>query len=274
MCQCSLSLSIPALGSQGFAVAGTPVAGSHIEFVGGVPTWVLGPPTLADHDNTIAHAGLWQLHGSLADTSGNGNHLAINSLSNFTDLYPNYVGFDSIGGNGLHTVTSPSPAGLRITGDMTIEAIVRMPQISRASAGPTFIVACDNNNGASTGNRLYGVGIGVSGEPYWSQMHGTQVETTYSATGFLWPEGLFQMTATRLAGVIQLYANGRPLGPPSSALTTPTGGSLCDFQFGSFGGSPLVVGIASLGVIASALSAAQVKARYNATLGPVFGLVA
>jgi hypothetical protein len=226
---------------------------------------------VAVHDLTHSPVALWQLAGSLADTSGSAIGLTVNSLTQYAELTPLIKGWDGLGGNGFHS-TVTSPAALRITGDITIEAIVRQPDNLRGAGSARNIIAFDSNVAGSTGNCLYSIGITTGGFPTWTQQNGAKVTATYTLTTDIFPSGLFHLAVTRTSNVVQIYVNGAPLGAASGALTTPTDGTASNFQFGSQGGAPLAVMLASLKVIASALTAAQVKAEYNRTLGPACGL--
>lgn len=231
------------------------------------PIWL--NPIPVDHDLTFGPVGLWQLHGNLVDTSGSGIGLTVNSLTQYCDLYPNYVCYDGLHGNGFHA-TVPSPAPLALTGDMTVELLIRIPDDIRGSSS-RYILAYDANTGTAAGNRLWGFGYGSGGFPIWNQQSGIGVDSNYNLSQNIFPSGLFHLAITRTSNVVQFYVNGLPLGPASSALTTPTGGSSSTFQFGFGGGAPLAAQIASIKIVPNALTATNIKSEYNRTLGNLYG---
>jgi len=226
------------------------------------------PARPTDHDTTFSPAALWQLNETLADTSGNGFDLTITGgpTTQYADIYPSVRGLYLLSGATIaHTTTTP--AALQISGDVTIECLVDFTL--RNVSKPFF--GCDGSVASSTNNRLYGVEFDSSGFPKWTQQHGTQDSTGGSFTCTdMYPPRLCHFAVTRISNVVQFYCNGLPLGSPSGTLTAPTGGSASVFHLGQ-GATPAGEGIVrSLKVIASGLSAAQVKAEYNRCLGTVF----
>lgn len=270
------AISVPVAPGCCFSVAGTATDGFVIESVAGTPTWVAPSGSaisaIVPHDTTFSPIGLWQLSGSLTDTGSGATALTANSVTQYAELWPALKGWDGLGGNGFHS-TAVSPAALALTGDMTIEAFVRSPDNLRGLGSKRSIICFDTNaGGSSVSNILYSIGISTGGFPEWIQQHGSNVSDTYTLTTDIFPSGLFHLAVTRTSDVIQMYVNGVPLGAASGTLTTATGGSGSSFRFGTQGGAPLAVALASLKVIGSALTAAQVKAEYNRTFGPVFGM--
>ncbi len=227
------------------------------------------PAKPTDHDTTFSPVALWQLNETLSDTSGNGFDLAITGgpTTQYADIWPSVRGLYLLSGATLaHTTTTP--AGLQISGDVTIECMVDFTL--RNVSKPFF--GCDGSVASSTNNRLYGVEFDSSGFPKWTQQHGTQDSSGGSFTCTdMFPPKLCHFAVTRISNVVQFYCNGLPLGSPSGSLTAPTGGSASVFHLGQ-GATAAGEGIVrSMKVIASGLSAAQVKAEYNRCLGNVFG---
>lgn len=255
-----------------FSVAGSAVDGSVVALVGGVPTWKPAVSAIVPHDTSDAPVALYQLAGSLVDTGSGATALTANSLTQYCELWPGLKGWDGLGGNGFHS-TVVDPAALALTGDMTIAAFVRSPDNLRGLGTARSIICFDTNAGGTlASNILYSIGISSGGFPQWIQQHGSNTSDIFTLTTDIFPSGLFHLAVTRISNVIQMYVNGLPLGAASSALTTPTGGTASSFRFGTQGGAPLAVALASVEVIASGLTAAQIKAKYNKTFGPVFGL--
>lgn len=226
------------------------------------------PSRPTDHDTTFNPSALWQFNETLSDTSGNGFDLTISAgpTTQYTDIYPSVRGLYLLSGlTAAHTTTTP--AGLQISGDITIECLVDFTV--RNVSHPFF--ACDAAAVSSASNRQYGVAFDSNGFPTWSQEHGTQDSTggTFTCTE-MFPPRLCHFAVTRISNVIQFYCNGLPLGSASGTLTTPTGGGSSVFRLGQ-GSSPTGEGILrSLKIVAAGLSAAQVKAEYNRCLGNVF----
>lgn len=236
---------------------------------------VLGAVPIVLHDTTFSPVALWQLQNqSFVDMSGSGITLVQDTVKAWTEIWPGLGGWDMIGGARLDSV-APSPAALALTGDMTISAFVKIPDRSRLGGAQLCLAAYEANTGAASGNALWHVGMNNNQLRFLSQ-HGSQVLDQYLVPDQLVPEGLLLLDMTRTAGVPQFYVNGLPFGATGSALTTPTGGSSSTLTFGglssSTSGSPLQAGLASVAIYGTALSAAQIKAKYNRCFGPVFGV--
>ncbi len=108
----------------------------------------------------------------------------------------------------------------------------------------------------------------------WTSESGAGVDADYVANSNTTEDLPAQFTpvhlaVTRISNVVQFYLNGLPWGLPSSALTTPAGGTSGAFNVSS--GSNRIFG---LKIIASGLTAAQIKAEYNRTMGVAFGALA
>jgi hypothetical protein len=226
------------------------------------------PARPTDHDTTFNPSALWQLNETLSDTSGNGFDLAITGgpTTQYADIYPSVRGLYLLAGATLaHTTTAP--AGLQISGDITIECLVdfTLRNVSRPFFG------CDGAVASSTNNRLYGVEFDSSGFPKWTQQHGTQDSTGGSfVCSNMFPPELCHFAVTRISNVVQFYCNGLPLGSPSGTLTAPTGGGSSVFHFGQGATAACEAIVRSFKIIAFGASAAQIKAEYNRCLGSVF----
>lgn len=255
------------------AVAGTVIPERSLMSPGGA-TPSLGASPIVLHDATYSPVALWQLNGVFTDTSGSGITLTFDTVKAWTEIWPGLEGWDMIGGARLDSV-APSPAALALTGDMTFSAFVKIPDRSRLGGSALCLVAYEANTGAASGNALWHIGMNNNQLRFLSQ-HGSQVLDQYLVADRLVPEGLLLLDVTRTAGVPQFYVNGLPFGAAGSALTTPTGGSSSTLTFGglssSTSGSPLQAGLASVAIYGTALSAAQIKAKYNRCFGPVFGV--
>lgn len=264
------------LGSTGNAAPGTVIPARSLMSPGGAtPAAVIPPPKIVLHDLTYAPVALWQMNDTLVDSSGNGFTLFHNGGVPFgyADIYSGVRGIYQLGGTPFRTVTQPGPVGLELTGDMTIECFLSLPL--RSAAVNHVFLGFDQAGSGSTFNRLYGVSWdSTAGYPVWTSQSGSQVTATYTENTDIYPSTLCHFAVTRASNIIQFYCNGLPLGAASTALTAPTGGTAGNFQLGQQGSSGCECQIASLKIIASALTAAQVKGEYNRTLGPVLGLQA
>lgn len=221
------------------------------------------------HDLTHSPVGLWQFDGNLNDSSGNSFNLTAESgTARYGDLVP---GISCLYSNALRLVYNTSGTALAITGDMTVEFMFRGDTPTNS-----YFVGYAGGSSSSTqaNNVLYSIQIpsGLFGAT-WTQESGSGAATSYALTNRVLPRTvLCHVAATRTSNVIQFYLNGRAFGAASSALTTPDGGTTSVFRVGGDASQNAVVGnISSLKVIASSLSAAQVAAEFNRTLGPLYG---
>jgi len=223
------------------------------------------------HDTTYSPAGLWQLNNDLTDASGNGFTLTVDAGTvRYTDVYPGLRGIIFDGSTRL--IYNAATATLQITGDVTLEMLF-IP-LTRTITGK--YLSCNASGGsAGSDNYLYSVGFNTSvssGSWEWQSQHGTNTSDTYDIPNNPTLNALNHVAVTRTSNVVQNYLNGVAWGAASSGLTTPTGGSISKFRIGGSSGvnGPTCI-IASVKVIASALTSAQVKSEYNNTLGNFYG---
>jgi hypothetical protein len=232
------------------------------------------------HDTTYSPVGLWQFNGSLADTSGNAYDFSVDTGTPlYGQLAPNVPGVFL---SACRLKAAVAANLLRILGNATIEFLL-LPLADNTGAMPTSAPLVSFTGGqddiSSASNYLYQVAFDPGRLLYWFSEHGTGVNDTYQITAQALPplRQLMHIAATRTADVIQFYVNGRAFGAPSSALTTPTGGSTAQLWVGGQGGTAPTLapdcGLASLKIIASALTAAQVKAEFNRTAGKFYGYI-
>lgn len=221
-----------------------------------------------DHDTTYSPVGLWQFDESLADASGGSHTLAMNSGTLvYTEIYPVLRALYLLPTDDLRYNTTGST--LLIAGDITIAMLLRPSLLPTSNS---YLVTYGGGSSSSANNIQYSVGVGPAGLPLWRQAHGSGTVVSYSPTGFGMPSDLCHLAVTRTSNVVQFYLNGRVLGPASSALTAPDGGSTSVLFIGDVaGGSNVECCLHSLKIVASALTAAQVKGEYNRCLGAVFG---
>lgn len=254
-----------------------------------------GPATIAStggvgeilrHDTRFSPVGLWQFNQSLLDESGNGFTLTVDAGTE------SYVLMDQrLWGIRLDNcrLTRAFNALLHCVSDMTIQMFLMWE--AQPGGFPIISFTGGSSDVSSTLNYNYQIALSPNGTvspitdrvPSWFSEHGlglNDIYTVATAGGkalLLPPPGvLFDLTATRLANVIQFYLNGTPFGPASSALTATDDGSAAQLWFGGIAGTGTAsvqtgTVLSSAVIIPFALTAAQVKAEYNRTLGPFLG---
>lgn len=218
--------------------------------------------------------GLWQLNGSLADTSGNGFTLTVESGT----VFYGYVqpGLRGALLNSTVLIYNTFTSTLAITGDLTIEALVYLPAYT---VSQRYLVSHANAGETAVDNYLYGISLlNGSGKVDYFAESGVGVDIVYNpviADTNRPPLSPCHFAMTRSSQVVQFYLNGRTWGAASGTLGTPTGGGSGRFRIGGTGSIGGPEGItASVKVIASALTAAQVAVEYNRTLGGFYGFYA
>lgn len=225
-----------------------------------------GPGIPARFDLTHSPLALYHFAGDTDDYSGNGHHLTVGT-PRYLPLFPNVIGLESI-----NEVSRPSSdESLRITGDITIQAMVRL--FTSPGTTNTTLVSFYTSGNEQVNNVQYQLGWSDSGRLRWRQefgASGTPAEhlTTASPSLNLPPlRDIYYIAATRIGQVVQFYINGLPFGSASSALTAPDGGTSAVLRVG-VGGSWACMG---LKISDGGLSDAQIKAEYNRTMGVAFG---
>ena len=220
------------------------------------------------HDTTFSPAGLWNLNNDLTDASGNGFTLTIGAgTERYADISPGVRGLVLDGSTYAKLTSFNSTLG--ITGDLTIELLLNpgintQPSVMVAHVGAT-------SGGTSADNYLYQLQVSSFPLQKFSWENGTRSSQAYNIFDLPPQSGLFHWAVTRASNVVQFYLNGRAIGAASSALGAPAGGGTGTFKLGGDStteGAPSI--LASVKVIASALSAANVKAEYIKTLGGLY----
>lgn len=223
------------------------------------------------HDSTFSPVGLWQFNETFNDTSGNAFNLtAETGTVAYGDIFPGVKGVILDGVTTL--VYNTSTATLGRTGDITIEMLLNL----NAYTASKFLVSYSNSSsGGSTTNALYAIEMLNTGSTEFTFMQengSNSASRTSTFTNRPTLDTLCHLAVTRTSDVIKVYLNG-VLVETSSALTTATGGGSSVFRVGSHssrGSAPACV-IASLKVVASALTGTQIAQEYNLTLGRYYG---
>jgi hypothetical protein len=150
---------------------------------------------------------------------------------------------------------------------MTVEFLFR----AVVSPATNNIVGVGGTGETEANNHVWVVNLQSGNIWRWTQEFGAGSNAVFTSSVDMVIDATYHLAFTRTSDVIKVYVNGR-LADTSSAITTATGGSTSPFRVGrdindagTFRGT-----IASLKVINSALSDAQVLAEYNRTLGAVF----
>jgi hypothetical protein len=241
------------------------------ERVGGTAS---GGSSISLHDTTHDPLGLWQLNGDLTDSSGNGYTLTVGSgTEQYAPLSDTLSGAHLDGSTYL--IHDVAVSALRLTGDMTIECLVKWlvdPPGYGVNNDTTSSALVAHGVGGETEatNTLYCFGARSSGGGFtWVSESGGGTNAAYNLDVEVPTSVWHHMAAVRDSNVVSIYLDGALLGS-SSSLTTPTGGSSGRFVIGALASgsseNPTCV-IASVKLIGSALTAAQVKAEYQRTLG-------
>lgn len=251
-------------GAAGFSTGG----------VGAIQPFAVSP-------NTV---GLWLLNESLADSSGNGFHLSVETgTEQYCDVVPGRKrGFYFNGSTRLWVSTFQS--ALALGGEMSFVTMVQL------DTGPTSLsstILCSHGASGETqaANYFYTWGVAlpvVAGTPklqlrsVWEQ--GAGVDVTHLSGGNLTAppiHNVMQVGASRSAtGVVRFYLNGLPMGVASAPSTLPNGGTSGRLRLGGSDANSCSEAVMfGAKIVAAEWSADDFKNEYNRTMGPGFGLV-
>lgn len=232
--------------------------------------------TASYHDLTHDPVVLYQFSGSLVDTSGNSLNLSLGAgTARYTEMAPGILGAQLDGSS--YFVRSITDTLLLITGSMTVEAIISMPE---ATTGDVFFVAMSAPGESLATNILYQfASIFSSPVMQWRYFGeyagGTNV--SYQQTSPTSPVGRTMhvaMTRADTTNIISFYVDGDYVGSSTSLTTTAFSSATQTFAVGyDNAGSNIsrAFNIASLKIISgSALSASEVRDEYNRTLGQLY----
>lgn len=237
-------------------------------------------------DNSFSPVGLWNFNGTTNDANGvAANNLALAAGNQaFTDIAPGKTALYVLVGDRYSTAAA-APAML-LQGDMSMFAVVQTDSVPAAADQAIATYGASGETEAS--NLQWALNFLQQTSPpssakrlnYISE-HGAGVNDSVDSAGTasLSPvHNIAMLGFTRASNVIQFYVNGLPFGPASAPITAPTGGTDPTMRLLVGTGSPATTTTASfvlftMQVIASALSATQVKQVYNQSLGPAFGML-
>lgn len=234
------------------------------------------------HDLTYSPIALWQLSGSLADSSTFVSNLTC-SVGNtrYTNMGKGLrgIGFDGLTMLSL-TASMPRAVAIAMTGSVTIEMLTTIePQ---AATQVLFAAAGLSGDVDGSENILYQFSIGANGviDYFAETAGGTNVQaTTINVVPF---NTLCHLAQTRdNSGVIRTYINGALL-ETSAATTLITTGTVnpssARFQIGAAPGGSFATAtapstntsIASVKIVGRALTEGEIYAEYQRTLGNLY----
>lgn len=229
---------------------------------------------VSQHDTTHGPVGLWQLDGDLLDSSGNGYDLTVGSG---TEQYAPLNSTDSAAflDGSTYFVHDVEVAALRITGDMTFECLVQFlvdppgEGVNATTTSPSLIAHGAAGETEAT-NTVYAFGPRASAPGLtWVSESGGGSNAQRNVDAEI-PCGVWvHLAVVRDSNVVRTYMNGALL-DTSGALTAPTGGATGRLVLGALANgsseNPTCL-IASAKLIDSALTAAEIKAEVQRTLG-------
>lgn len=247
--------------------------GFHYAVWNGSSWWIREPDARVKlHVNTPDTLGLWQFNDqSLVDSSGNGRTLTVGAG---TARY-NYLS-GTLGGFHFNADTvliyNVADAALRLTGDMT--AMFMWVNQQAIAGSYWFSHAGASASETSANNYLYSLRNVTGTDVSWFQESGGGVDATATLVGSV-PLGhiINHIAVTRSGGVVTLYDMGRPYGTASAALTTPTDGSSGRLRIGGDDTTFCRGIMSSFQLISRALSATEIMAARNYTLGASQGYI-
>jgi hypothetical protein len=218
-------------------------------------------------DLTHSPVALWHFNGDLNDSSGNALNMTASGTALFQEIFPNLIGL----GPSQPLISRPiHDAILTIYGALTIEvlgvitgtgAFTTVSFTATGETEPTNILwQLDSTLGTDLRN-FWELGAGVNG--------GTGPRSGVRGLPRLHTPCL--LATTRAAdGSSRMYVNGIPLDAASTGpLALPTGGTTSNVQL------PITTNLCRFGIkiIAAELTADEIKAEYNRTLGGAYGFL-
>jgi hypothetical protein len=234
-----------------------------------IPSLAGGGVTLPqNHDTTHSPEGLWQLDGDANDDSGNARHLVLPPAAG-TERYGAGItpALQSFFFDGSTRIQRAAVAALQITGDVTLELLVYPAAVSGAGQ----ILATMQSTGADTepNNTLYSFEIDTDNvvRVFFEKGAGGNNFLIPSPPFVVGPGRWHHLAYTRGAAN-KIYHDGTEIFDDAGSFGNPTGGTNAFITLGSSpdGSSAFTGYLASVKIIASELSAAQVAAEASRTL--------
>jgi len=211
--------------------------------------------------------GLWQLDGSLVDSSGNGFTLTASGTNapRYTDLMPGLRGGVTDIVDDLRFERTVNDAALDISGDLTIEVLISARNVPTATAMEILSMG-------STTDTAYRM---LFTEHRTSFIH--KAASSQNSVDFfeqIPPRQPSHLAFRRSGTDISLFLNGVLIDTLAIAgSAAANAASRFRIGRGDLDANDLDAIVASVKVIASALTDDEIKAEYNRTLGPVYGVL-
>lgn len=219
-------------------------------------------------DTTFTPVALYQLNEVLTDSSGNA-HTLTSAGPLWSEVYPGVRGLYPPSSGVIEVANAD--AALRVAGDLTVAAVI---YVRNAAVGGGIILSYSgdgSDDSSAASNFQYRLSASAQTLSWLSEHGASGLNDAYNITFQLPIRQTSLIAVTRVSNVIQFYMNGKAVGAASSALTTPDGGTSGRLTIGNGwggGGSANFYGtIASACIIASGLTATQMKSMYNNSLG-------
>jgi len=242
--------------------------------VGGTATGGGVVASITPHDTTHSPEVLYNFADGSRFTDSSGNGLDLQASSG-TVLYADILDLQMININGSNAYRTTNDAALEITGAITIECICIPPE-PLSGSNDMILVQFQESGGDESTNILWGVRVKqTTGYWSWYQQYSGAVASEATSTIVAGNE-IQHLAMTRASNGLDIsfYVNG-VLEDTASCPNVATGGTTSKLRLGSNAGNTVRFNghIGSLKVVASELSADDIKAEYNRTLGPLLGTI-
>lgn len=216
------------------------------------------------HDSTYSPISLHQLDGNMNDSVGVNNF----SVTTGTELYGYCKGLRGFAFNGSTTIagTTGTPS---ISGDLTAECLLNVARVHTVQQR-IFHESGASNSELASQNSLWALDVTATNNALQhSSEYNTGSNSIYLTTTSVPVGEIVHLAMVRESDQVSLYMNGILAAGPSATLQTPTSGENARMEFGGATGTTavyLVGWMASVKVIASALTADQILREANYTL--------
>jgi hypothetical protein len=223
-------------------------------------------------DTTYNPVALYKLDEDLSDSSASGlSDITVGGADPhelWADVGLGLKGFYFDGTTQLQL--SGSQGAIQVTGDLTIEMIINVASLN-LSAGPLLIYMAATGETEDT-NTLYQLAVlQTTNQLNYFAEYDAGANISYSPNAALSPGTTVLLGMVRSSSNVTFYMNGLQVGDTSTGLSSPTGGSSGTLKIGHGNIDGGV--ICSVKILDSALTADQMKAEFNNSLGPVLGLI-
>lgn len=234
-------------------------------------------PRIGVHDTTHSPLALFQFDGDLTDSSGNA--VAIQDgvgTTAFTEMAPGVTGLQLDGVSRISgTLDGTGGSTLDVVGDLTVECLFQSEgPVTAGGVGVIAQFAGDDADETSAHNALWQMAIEAGQVLGYFHEHTGGVDQNAPATEGPSLSEIHHLAFVRESNVVRLYIDGVKV-LTSGTLTAPDGGASGRLYVGAGATGGAAVGtagtkfikgaIASLKIIGSALTDAQVLAEANLT---------